>query len=129
MMQIDFQTIGKIIDWMKLECPIKYEFRPNSHKWMRAYHQAQINSKGKIKHHKIVIYMGDFQDETRNLMTLICHELIHAWQAEYIQAGKFENTIETHGLEFQFAAAFMKDWVNSQQITGIGKIYDPELDD
>lgn len=123
MLDIDFAELANIAELdLELKHKINFEFKPNSHKWMRAYHEAKINSQGKLKSHKIVIYMGDVETETRNLMTILIHELIHAWQTEQIAYNGANPEMQDHGIEFQEMAQHL------QQIYFYWNIYDPELD-
>ena len=124
MQKIDFVILANIAELeLNLIHKINFEFKPGSHKWMRAYHTAKVNSKGEIKSHKIVVYMGDIEtDESRELMSILIHELIHAWQLEQITYNGANDYMQDHGMEFQEMARhleFIYDYRN---------IYDPELD-
>ena len=123
MLDIDFAQLANIAELdLELKHKINFEFKPGSHKWMRAYHEAKINSRGKLKSHKIVVYMGDVETETRDLMTILIHELIHAWQTEQIAYNGANPEMQDHGIEFIEIAEHLRD------IYGYINIYDPELD-
>ena len=123
MQKIDFAILATIAELeLNLQHKINFEFKPNSHKWMRAYHEAKINSQGKLKSHKIVIYMGDIETETRGLMPILIHELIHAWQTEQIAYNGADAEMQDHGIEFQEMARHL------EFVYDYWLIYHPELD-
>ena len=125
MLDIDFAQLANIAELdLNLQHKINFEFKPGTHEWMRAYHTAKVNSKGGIKSHKIVVYMGDIQtDETRELMAILIHELIHAWQLEQIAYHGANPEMQDHGIEFQQMAEHL------ESIYFYWNIYDSELDD
>lgn len=76
MLQNDFAR------FLGLESPFRIELRSKQKKSMTAVYWAIYTDggKGKLHSHLIRVYLGN--QDSRDLDTLIAHELIHAWQEE-----------------------------------------------
>lgn len=102
-----------------LGVPVEVALRYTVHKHNQAVYMPKYNLDGVLKLHKIRIYMGDIEEGTRSLETLVVHEMIHAWQEENkLTKGKFHNKhfrIKARDLEMRLG------WP-------VESIYNPELD-
>lgn len=74
----------------------------------------------KIVNHDIKVYLGN--EDLRDVETLIAHEFIHAWQAEYAPNSK------SHGRKFQQKAQELYDFLESHYYY-LPDMYLPDTDD
>ncbi len=103
-----------IIDALKITLPVRVVFSPKSHDSWDASYTPRFDKWGNLKSHQIKIYRNP--DRTRDVNTLIAHELIHAWQEE-------NNKGDIHGKPFQRMARKL-----ARRYPHLTDIYRPELD-
>jgi uncharacterized protein YeaC (DUF1315 family) len=101
------------IKYLGLKKPVNLRIITRKNRWADAEYEAEYSDKtGKLKEHKITVY---FKNNSRELDTLIAHELIHAWQEEHKKT-------ETHGEYFiKYARKMEKDF-------GLTEIYIEGID-
>lgn len=81
-----------VIHALQITRPVRVIFSPKSHSSWDACYTPRFNKWGDLKSHRIKIYNNP--DRSRDVDTLIAHELIHAWQEE-------NNKGDIHGKPFQ----------------------------
>lgn len=80
---------------LNLKAPVEVRFVPKlRNKSWNAYHIGRFNDSNKVIRHVIKIITG-YEDYSRNTLTIIAHEMVHAWQAEYAPKSA------VHGKVFQ----------------------------
>ena len=95
------------IKYLGLKKPVNLRIITRKNRWADAEYEPEYSDKtGKLKEHKITVY---FKDNSRDLDTLIAHELIHAWQEEHKKQ-------ETHGEYFIKYARKMENDFNLKEI-------------
>lgn len=102
--------IAKTIGFLRLQKPYKIVIKPKL-KGGASAEYYEMRRKGKLVSHLIRINVENmFASNARSLDSLIVHEFIHAWQAEYnIQEPD-------HGPQFQDTAAFLGYMLNIENI-------------
>lgn len=73
------QTLTRYCEFLELEKPVDLRIIQRFNKSADAYYEPIYNLKGKLKRHKITVYMVG---ACRDFDTLLAHELVHAWQEE-----------------------------------------------
>ena len=117
----NWDLINTIKSELKLANEVRINFRETSHPEYRALCETTYNSRGKIKLHKITIWLGDIAaDPIRNdINSVIAHELIHAKLFE----SQLDDPDCWHNLAFQLMAKMME-----QKWPELHNIYRAELD-
>lgn len=92
---------------------------PRKYKDTRAIHYTWIEDNGDILRHVIQVAMIE---DDRNLETIIAHEFIHAWQAEYKPKDR------VHGKGFQNVALTLLGYLVSKGYNIQDDIYCPVSD-
>lgn len=101
------KQLNDYIKFLGLTKPVTLHFKTRTHKkWDGFYIPHYSNKSGKLLEHRITIYLTN---ASRDINTLIAHELIHAWQEE--------NKIhEIHGKHFKRLAKMMTEKFNLENI-------------
>lgn len=87
------------INYLGLKKPVNLRIVTRKNRFADAEYEAEYSDKtGKLKEHLITVY---YKNNSRDLDTLIAHELIHAWQEE-------NKKQETHGKYFKKYARKME---------------------
>lgn len=95
------------IKFLKLKKPVSIIFDNRGNRWADAdYETEYCDTTGKITCHVIRIYNNA---DSRDSLTLLAHELIHAWQAE-------NNKDEIHGPYFVRLARKMEKKFNLREV-------------
>ena len=95
------------IKFLGLKKPVNLRIVTRKNRFADAEYEAEYSDKtGKLKEHQITIF---YKDNSRNLDTLIAHELIHAWQ-------EVNKKAETHGEYFKKYARKMEKEFNLTEI-------------
>jgi len=101
------KNLFKYIDYLGLEKPVTIKIITKRVPFSAdAEYIGRYNNKGKLKEHKIWIYV---YANTRKFNTLLAHELIHAWQEE-------NSKTEIHGKYFRKYAKKMEKHFNLKDI-------------
>jgi len=110
-----FELIDLTVEYLGLEKPYTIKLNSKSKKSASAEYIAKYNRGGELVSHQITIYLGNQHTDTRDIETLIAHELIHAYQEE---AG----IEEIHGDDFIDIAELLSDYLQTVGIY-VGNIY------
>lgn len=93
--------------FLGLKKPVDLRIISRYEKYADAYYEPVYSSSGKLKRHKITIYLID---ACRDFETLLAHELIHAWQEET------RKTKKAHGKAFVRCAKKMELEFNLKEL-------------
>ena len=115
--------INTVIEYLNIQRPWMLKIQPYIKAGYRAEYYSEINAKGKIRKHVIVVSQDDLENDGRNLDTLIAHEFIHAWQAEYKPYSSI------HGKNFQTKAAELEDYLQGAGFENVKGIYLENIDE
>ena len=110
--------LNEFVKYLGLTRPYKIEIKSRKHKSMDAGYIALYSDggKGTLHSHLIRVYAGNIRrNNSRNLETIIAHELIHAWQEEM-------SIDEIHG------PMFIKMAKSMDTIFDLPNIYMPDID-
>jgi hypothetical protein len=110
-----FELIDLTVEYLGLEKPYTIKLNSKGKKSASAEYRASYNRGGELISHQITIYLGNQLEDTRDIETLIAHELIHALQEE-------EGIIEIHGEYFIDIAGLLVMYLETAGIY-IGQIY------
>ena len=110
-----FELIDYCVEWLGLEKPYTIKLNSKGKKSASAEYRASYNRGGELVSHQITIYLGNQPEDTRDIETLIAHELIHAFQEEH-------NIIEIHGDDFIDVAGLLSMYLETAGMY-IGQIY------
>jgi hypothetical protein len=94
-------------DFLGLKKPVDLRVVSRYEKTADAYYEPVYSLSGKLKRHKITIYLID---ACRGFETLLAHELIHAWQEETRKTKKM------HGRAFRKCAKKMELEFNLKEL-------------
>ena len=115
-----FELIDYCVEWLGLEKPYTIKLNSKGKKSASAEYRASYNRGDILVSHQINIYLGNQDTDSRDIETLIAHELIHAYQEEH-------NIIEIHGDDFASIAEMLTFTLNAAGFQ-IGQIYIPGTD-
>jgi len=115
-----FELIDLTVEYLGLEKPYTIKLNSKSKKSVSAEYIAKYNRGDVLVSHQITIYLGNQRTDTRDIETLIAHELIHAYQEE---AG----IEEIHGDDFQSIAEMLTMYLQTAGIY-ICDIYVADVD-
>lgn len=87
------KLIQACTELLEIKSPVRIEFRDRIYKNSAGVHWAMVTDKNKVKYHVIKASLPQIADSMRNLETIIAHEFVHAWQAEYKPIKKKMHTI------------------------------------
>lgn len=112
------------IYFLSINAPVRFEFRQRIWKGNAGVHWATIKDNGKIKEHIIKVsslqmYNGD---NGRDFNSVVAHEFVHAWQAEYKPWKK-----KSHNKDFVDMAGKLQKFLVNMDVE-IGDIYIKEYD-
>ena len=110
-----FELIDLTVEYLGLEKPYTIKLNSKGKKSASAEYRASYNRGGELVSHQITIYLGNQPQDTRDIETLIAHELIHAFQEEH-------NIIEIHGDDFIDVAGLLSMYLETAGIY-VGNIY------
>lgn len=110
-----FELIDLTVEYLGLEKPYTIKLNSKGKKSASAEYRASYNRGGELVSHQITIYLGNQPEDTRDIETLIAHELIHAFQEEH-------NIIEIHGDDFIDVAGLLSMYLETAGIY-VGNIY------
>ena len=88
-----FELIDLTVKFISLEKPYTIKLNSKGKRSASAEYRASYNRGGELVSHQITIYLGNQPQDTRDIETLVAHELIHAWQEE-------KGITEIHGQDF-----------------------------
>lgn len=110
--------------FLGINAPIRFEYREKIWKGAAGVHWAMVYGNGKIKYHviKISSSLANSSDTCRYFDSVLAHEFVHAWQAEYKPWKK-----KSHNKYFQDMAMKLEKFLNSEGFD-IKGIYIPEHD-
>jgi hypothetical protein len=110
-----FELIDYCVEWLGLEKPYTIKLNSKGKKSASAEYRASYNRGGELVSHQITIYLGNQDTDSRDIETLIAHELIHAYQEEH-------NITEIHGDAFSEIAEMLTFTLEAAGIY-VGNIY------
>jgi Zn-dependent peptidase ImmA (M78 family) len=110
-----FELIDLTVEYLGLEKPYTIKLNSKGKKSASAEYRASYNRGGELVSHQITIYLGNQDTDSRDIETLIAHELIHAFQEEH-------NIIEIHGDDFIDVAGLLSMYLETAGIY-VGNIY------
>ena len=110
-----FELIDLTVEYLGLEKPYIIKLNSKGKKSASAEYRASYNRGGDLVSHQITIYLGNQPQDTRDIETLVAHELIHAFQEEH-------NIIEVHGDDFIDVAGLLSMYLKTAGIY-VGNIY------
>jgi hypothetical protein len=110
-----FELIDFTVEYLGLEKPYTIKLNSKGKKSASAEYRASYNRGGELVSHQITIYLGNQDTDTRDIETLIAHELIHAYQEEH-------NIDEIHGDDFASIAGLLGNYLRACGLD-IGQIY------
>lgn len=87
---LDFINACKEI--LKIQNPVEIILRDKIYKGYLGVHWTEVKDSGKIKCHVIKISLKKLENDIRGMQTILAHEFIHAWQAEYKPIKKKAHT-------------------------------------
>lgn len=79
------KLIEVCVEYLGLKKPYNIRLYSREHESGSASYTAWHNTEGRkqLLSHEIRVYLGNLKTDTRDIETLIAHEFVHAWQAEY----------------------------------------------
>ena len=110
-----FELIDYCVEWLGLEKPYTIKLNSKGKRSASAEYRASYNRGGELVSHQITIYLGNQDTDSRDIETLIAHELIHAFQEE-------KGIIEIHGQDFIDVAGLLSMYLETAGIY-VGNIY------
>ena len=110
-----FELIDYCVEWLALEKPYTIKLNSKGKKSASAEYRASYNRGGELVSHQITIYLGNQDTDSRDIETLIAHELIHAYQEEH-------GWTEIHGDDFADIAEMLAFTLEAAGIY-VGNIY------
>ena len=110
-----FELIDLSVEYLGLEKPYTIKLNSKGKRSASAEYRASYNRGGELVSHQITIYLGNQDTDSRDIETLIAHELIHAFQEEH-------NIIEIHGDDFIDVAGLLSMYLETAGIY-VGNIY------
>lgn len=110
-----FELIDLTVEYLGLEKPYTIKLNSKGKKSASAEYRASYNRGGELVSHQITIYLGNQDTDSRDIETLIAHELIHAYQEEH-------NITEIHGDDFIDVAGLLSMYLETAGIY-VGNIY------
>lgn len=89
----DISLITQVVHYLGIKKPFDIKIKSKAHKWAAGFCE-QHTRKGKIIKHVITIYLPVIVECNYSLESVILHELIHAYQAEFdiLEPGKYHNS-------------------------------------
>ena len=111
-----FELIDLSVEYLGLEKPYTIKLSSKGKKSASAEYRASYG-RGyyNLVSHQITIYLGNQDTDTRDIETLIAHELIHAFQEE-------KGITEIHGQDFADIAGLLSMYLETAGIY-VGNIY------
>jgi hypothetical protein len=101
------KQLNDYIKFLGLTKPVTLCFKTRTHKKCDGFYIPYYSNKsGNLLEHRITIYLTN---ASRDINTLIAHELIHAWQEENKKS-------EIHGIHFKRLAKIMAQEFNLENI-------------
>ena len=116
------EYINLIIEILELKVGYTITLQNKIMSGSRAEYCSEHSDSGRLRKHCIVIATKGIEDDARNLETLIAHEFIHAWQAEY------KPNSAVHGKVFQRKAEYLYDALMGAGIENISPLYIKSVD-
>lgn len=110
-----FELIDLSVEYLGLEIPYTIKLNSKGKKSASAEYRASYNRGDILISHQITIYLGNQDTDSRDIETLIAHELIHAYQEEH-------NINEIHGDDFAEIAGLLSRYLETAGIY-VGNIY------
>jgi len=110
-----FELIDLTVEYLGLEKPYTIKLNSKGKRSASAEYRASYNRGGELVSHQITIYLGNQAADSRDIETLIAHELVHAFQEEH-------NIIEIHGDDFIDVAGLLSMYLQTAGIY-VGNIY------
>ena len=115
-----FELIDLTVEYLGLEKPYTIKLNSKGKKSASAEYRASYNRGDELVSHQITIYLGNQPHDSRDIETLIAHELIHAYQEEH-------NIEEIHGDDFADIARLLSMYLETAGIY-VGNIYIADVD-
>jgi Zn-dependent peptidase ImmA (M78 family) len=110
-----FELIDLTVEYLGLEKPYTIKLNSKGKKSASAEYRAIYNRGDILVSHQITIYLGNQDTDSRDIETLIAHELVHAFQEEH-------NIEEIHGDDFIDVAGLLSMYLETAGIY-VGNIY------
>ena len=110
-----FELIDYCVEWLGLEKPYTIKLNSKGKKSASAEYRASYNRGDILVSHQVTIYLGNQDTDSRDIETLIAHELIHAYQEEH-------GWTEIHGDDFADIAEMLTFTLRAAGFN-IGQIY------
>ena len=110
-----FELIDLSVEYLGLEKPYIIKLNSKGKRSASAEYIAKYNRGGQLVSHQVTIYLGNQPQDTRDIETLIAHELIHAFQEE-------KGILEIHGQDFADVAGLLSMYLETAGIY-VGNIY------
>ena len=110
-----FELIDLTVEYLGLEKPYTIKLNSKGKRSASAEYRASYNRGDILISHQITIYLGNQDTDSRDIETLIAHELIHAFQEE-------KGIIEIHGQDFIDVAGLLSMYLETAGIY-VGNIY------
>lgn len=115
-----FELIDLTVEYLGLEKPYTIKLNSKGKKSASAEYRAIYNRGDILVSHQITIYLGNQDTDSRDIETLIAHELVHAFQEEH-------NIEEIHGDDFIDIAELLTMYLQTAGIY-VGNIYLADVD-
>lgn len=109
--------INSIIDFLQLKAHYTIKLQNTLRSGARAEYYSEHSDSGKLRKHCIVIATKGIENDARSFETLLAHEFVHAWQAEY------KPNSAVHGKVFQNTARELQDYLIGSGFENIGDLY------
>ena len=111
------------IFFLGLNSPVRFEYREKIWKGNTGVHWALIYDTGEVKEHIIkASSLHMVSNDNRSFESVLAHEFVHAWQAEYKRWKK-----KSHNKDFQNMAKKLQEFLTEEGFD-IQDIYLPEVD-
>jgi hypothetical protein len=107
---------------LKIQNPVEIVLRDRIYKGYLGVHWIEVKDSGKIKCHIIKISLKGLEKDYRDFQTILAHEFIHAWQAEYKPFKKI-----AHNPTFRRMSKFLENELADRGYVVSG-IYLPKTD-
>ena len=89
-------------EYLELDYPMDIRIKTRTKKSCDAKYNAMLDCNNKLVNHRITIYLGNLENNSRTFDELLAHELIHAWQQEF-------HVDDIHGKPFQDCAEGLQE--------------------
>ena len=110
-----FELIDLTVEYLGLFKPYTIKLNSRGKKSASAEYRASYSRGGTLVSHQITIYLDNQPQDSRDIETLIAHELIHAYQEE-------KGITEIHGQDFIDVAGLLTMYLQTAGIY-VGNIY------